>query len=291
MRPSGLGLLFARTWLLQVALRAPTSAWLGAAGLLFVWALGMAGLWLDLEPALLIDPQAVSSDPQAPAHGLNAAHWLGTDRLGRDVFWRLLLAAQVFVAPGVLSAALAMSLAVPLGALAGWSGGGLARAVFILLGAVASVPQLVLVLMCGTIFGHDPAVLAISAGVSATPALARAVAERIERLRVEEFVLASRAHGLSTARILLLHLVAIASGRAIARHLVGVFGAFMVLECTLSYLGNFGVQEPTPSWGNMLTFQWGRPISWSILAPGLAIWATLGACALAARLFAEVDDD
>jgi peptide/nickel transport system permease protein len=148
----------------------------------------------------------------------------------------------------------------------------------------------VLVLLCGTIFGRDPAVLAISAGVSATPGLARAIAERIERLRLEEFVLASRAHGLSPMRILLLHLVAIASGRAIARHLVGVFGAFMVLECTLSYLGHFGVQEPTPSWGNMLAFDWERA-GIPELAPGLAIWATLGACALAARLFAEVDDE
>lgn len=278
-----LWLAFLRTWAGQVAASAPRSAWLGAVALA---AVALAGVLSPLSGY----PVGADVDPLARSLPPSGEHWLGTDHLGRDVFWRLLLSSSAFVGPGLLSCATTLLLALPLGALAGWVGGSTSQLVTTLLGSVAAVPRLVLVLLCCTIFGNDPVTLALSAGLGAAPSLAAAVRERIERLKLEEFVLASSAHGLSPWRILLLHLLAIASGRAIARQLCEAFGAFMVLECTLSYLGGFGVQEPVPSWGNMLAFEWGRELSMGALAPGLCIWGTLLAAALAARLFSEVED-
>ena len=258
----------------------------GIAGLAFVALLMLVSVLAPLGGY----PIGADVDGTARSLGPSAAHWLGTDHLGRDTAWRLVLASRAFVAPGVLSCAVAAALGVPLGAFAGWSGGGASLWVRTAIGSVAAVPRLVLVLLFCAVYGNSPIVLALGAGLAAAPPLAEAVHMRIERLRLEEFVLASRAHGLSEFRIVLVHLVGAACGRAIARHLLEAFGAFVVLECTLSYLGGLGVQEPVPSWGNMLAFEWGRGMGASVLAPGLAIFVTIGACTLAASLFAEVED-
>lgn len=235
-------------------------------------------------------PVGADVDPTVRSLGPSVRHWLGTDHLGRDVFWRLALASRTFVGPGLLSCGIAALVGVPLGAIAGWRGGPLSLAIRTGLASVAAIPRLVLVLLGCAIYGDGPIALAAITGLGAAPTLAEAVLERIERLRIEEFVLASQAHGLSDLRILALHLVALASGPGIVRRLFETFGAFVVIECTLSYLGGFGVQEPMPSWGNMLAFEWGRGFASSVVAPALAIWTTVGACVLTSRMFAEVDD-
>jgi ABC-type dipeptide/oligopeptide/nickel transport system permease subunit len=77
--------------------------------------------------------------------------------------------------------------------------------------------------------------------------------------------------------------------RLVGRHLLYLFGYFLVLESTLSYVGGFGVREPMPSWGNMLVFAWGRRADnpWTVLAPGLAVLATVGAVAWVAEALGE----
>lgn len=267
----------------RILRQAPPSA-LGAA--VFLGLLAAVALLAPLSGY----PVGADVDPTVRSQGPSLAHWLGTDHLGRDVFWRLVLGARTFVGPGLLSCGFALAVGVPAGAIAGWTGGPASLAIRTALASLAAVPRLVLVLLGCAIYGDGPVSLAVLTGIAAAPSLAEAVLERIERLRREEFVLAARAHGLSDLRILGLHLVALASGRVIARRLFEVFGAFLVIESTLSYLGGFGVQEPMPSWGNMLAFEWGRDFGSSVLAPGLALWTTLGACVLASRMFAEVDD-
>jgi peptide/nickel transport system permease protein len=274
---------FATTIARQIARRArPTSA-IGAL-VLVGWAVLAA-----LAP-LAGYPVGADVDPSVASAGPSAAHWLGTDHLGRDVFWRLLLGARAFVGPGLLACAVSAGVGIPLGAWTGWSEGVVSAALRTGLGAISSVPRLVLVLLACSIYGNGALQLALAVGVAGVPPLAEAIRERVVRMRVEEFVLASRAHGLSDAWVLLVHLVMVASGRAVARQLLAGFGAFLGVECTLSYLGGFGVQEPTPSWGNMLAAEWGRAIGWSTVAPALAIALTLGATSAASQLFAEVDD-
>lgn len=275
---------FAAIWWRAVLRDARLSSLIGAAVLLALVAISL------LAP---LAGYSVGEDvnPAQRSLGCSQQHWLGTDHLGREVSYRLLLGTRAFVGPGIIAVLFSFFFAIPLGAIAGWSSSIASQIVQTVLGAISSIPRLVFVLLSCAIFGNTPLVLAIAAGVSAIPPLSTAISDRIARLQSEEFVMASRSHGLSTARILFVHLVALATGRIIARQLVSTFAAFMVLECTLSYIGHFGVQEPTPSWGNMLAFEWGRDVGPSLLAPGLALWGTLVACSFAASLFAEADRD
>ncbi len=221
-------------------------------------------------------------DPARASLGAGAAHLLGTDHMGRDVAWRLLLGSRAFVGPGLAAALIAGVLGGVGGALAGWFGGPVAAAVRYGTTVVASVPRFVLVLLAGSIFGADAAVLAVATGVACAPALADALHARIEDLRRAEFVLALRAHGVPEGRILWWHLVWVNGRGVCARNLLSAFGFFLVVETTLSYLGGFGVQEPTPSWGNMLAFEFGipdgNPLAW--IAPAAAIWAGILGTAL-----------
>ncbi|HHO50664.1 MAG TPA: ABC transporter permease [Deltaproteobacteria bacterium] len=256
---------------------------LGALVLVLVLGIAAAAPWSGYPVGADVDPASRGLPP-------SLAHPLGTDHLGRDVFWRALLASRAFAAPGLLACAVAGSVGVSLGALAGWNGGVTAALIRFLLGSIASVPRLVLVLLVCTVYGSGPLQLSLAAGVAGVPPLAEIVFARIEQLKSAEFVLASRAHGVPLPRLLLAHLVGAACGRSIARQLLATFGSFVVLECTLSYLGGLGVREPMPSWGNMLIFDWGRGAGASFLAPAAAIWLTVVATSAAGRLFAERGD-
>ena len=122
-------------------------------------------------------------------------------------------------------------------------------------------------------------ILAVAAGIAYAPTLCEAVYGHIEGLRHADYVLANRAYGLTERRILWGHLVWAASRRLVLRHLLALFAYFLVLETTLSYLGDFGVLQPEPSWGNMLAFDWGHADAHGVtaLAPALAIWVVVAA--------------
>lgn len=258
-------------------------------------ALGLAFLALVAVGAVLapLSGYPIGADVQPAQRGLAMSwgHPLGTDHLGRDVWWRLVFAARAFVFPGTLACLTAAVVAVPAAAWAAWGGGWLAGVVRYGFTVIASLPRFVLALLVCAIYGDSPWLLAVAAGVAYAPALAEAVMGRIERLRSDEYVLASSAHGVPTWRLVWIHLVGAACGRLIGRHLLLLFGYFVVLECTLSYLGSFGVQEPLPSWGNMLVFEWGRGLSAGLLAPAVAIWLTVVAAVLASGAFAEAGRD
>lgn len=244
---------------------------------------GLVSPWLGYDPVADVHPDQA----QLPA---SSVHWLGTDHLGRDVAWRLLLACNAFVGPGLAACALAAILGVPAGAYAGYLGGITAGVVRFVFTVVGSIPRFVLVLLAMSIYGNHPAVLATVAGWSFAPVVGEAVLARIEEFKTSEYVLANRAHGVPEWRILWVHLVWAACRRRILRQLVGLFGYFLVLETTLSYIGGFGVAEPMPSWGNMIVFDWGHsgPSALPVLSPILALWlATVGASRLADAVGAD----
>ncbi len=225
--------------------------------------------------------------------GPGAGHWLGTDHLGRDVFWRLLTASDAFVGPGLLAAAVALGAGVPGGAVAGWSGGLIAGGVRYLFTVVASLPRFVLVLLACAIYGNDAAVIALAAGAAYAPTVGEAIYERVSYFRRAEFVLAAEAHGVHPARILGYHLLWVNCRRLIFRHGLQLFAFFLLLETTLSYIGGFGVEEPAPSWGNMIAFEWATRggNAWATRAPMLAIWVVILGATLAGEGLAEVGDE
>lgn len=221
--------------------------------------------------------------------GPNAHHWLGTDHLGRDVFWRTCLASRSFALPGLLACLTAALIAVPGGAVAGYMGGIASTLIRYVFTVIASVPRFVLVLLACSIYGNDLSLLAVAAGITFVPTLGEAIHARIAELRTAGYITANRAYGLSSSRIVIVHLLwAVCSG-LIARQLLNVFAYFLVLETTLSYIGGFGVREPDPSWGNMLVFDWGHDTGnpLAVIVPALAIWTTVAATRWVTELFDE----
>lgn len=219
----------------------------------------------------------------------SAAHLLGTDPLGRDVAARLLLGVSAFFEPGLVAGALALALALPLGGLAGATTGLLPLVLGQLWTAVASIPRLVLVLLACAIHGNDALVLGVAAGLASAPALAQAIATRVGELAAADYILATRAHGVSRSATLLYHLLWLGCRGLIARQLLELLAFVMVLETSLSYLGGFGIAEPRPSWGNMIAFAMrrGSENPWALLAPGLATWGLLLGLRAAASTWQE----
>ncbi|MCB9778155.1 MAG: ABC transporter permease [Alphaproteobacteria bacterium] len=214
---------------------------------------------------------------------------LGADRLGRSVGWRLVEASRAFVLPGLAAAFVAGVLGVGAGALAGYRGGAIDVLLRQAWRSLAAVPRFVLVLLACTIYGAEPAVLAVSCGVAYAPVIAEAVASRIAALHQHGFVLASRAHGVSAARTLVVHLLWANCRALVARHLLHVLAFVVVVETSLSYLGGFGIEEPQPSWGNMLALELGTPDGnpAAVLGPALCLWAVVAATLGAASRLRE----
>lgn len=224
--------------------------------------------------------------------GPSAADWLGTDHLGRDVAWRVAAASEAFVVPALVACLCAFLLGVGGGAVAGWAGGALSSLIRYGFTVVSSLPRFVIVLLACAVYGNHPLVLSLIAGLAYVPTIGEAVFTRIEAFRSAEFVLAAEAHGVHPMRVLLYHLLWVSCRKLVTRHLLHLFGYFVVLETTLSYIGGFGVAEPQPSWGNMLAFEWGirdgNP--WAARAPAIALWLVVLAAAVLAEGMAEGED-
>ncbi len=228
--------------------------WATTAFLCAVILAGVFAPWLGYDPVADVDPLRAN----LPS---SATDWLGTDHLGRDIAWRLLLSTSAFVGPGIAASLVAALLGVPAGAWAGFKGGWIAAAVRYAFGTLASLPRVVLILLVMSIYGNHLGILSLAAGVTYAPIVGESVYHRVADLRHADYVVANRAYGLTEWRILWVHLVYALCGRSIVQLMLRLFGAFLTLETTLSYIGGFGVREPQPSWGNMLVFEWGRGAS------------------------------
>lgn len=242
--------------------------WAGVATVGFLALLALAAPWCAPRDPM---EQNLSQRLRPPS----AAHWMGTDDLGRDVASRMMVGARVSLTVGLLAVGLSVLLGAAVGLLAGYHGGWvdtvLMRAVDVLL----CFPTIFLILM--VIAFLEPNIWNVMAiiGLTSWMGLARLVRGELLSLRERDFVWSARGLGLSTARILFVHLLPhLLSPIAVAATL-GVGGAIMT-ESALSFLG-LGVQPPAPSWGNMLSA--GKDYLhvgwWLSLFPGLAIFVTV----------------
>ena len=202
-------------------------------------------------------------------------HLLGTDRFGRDIFARTMLAARISLVIGILGSLLAGGLGIVIGALSAWRGGIIDRLLMAATDALLAIPRLILLLVCAALW--RPGTLTVVAVLVATGwmAVARLVRAEVLGIRARPFVEGAAALGARPSRILWRHVLPNALGSAIVAVTLGVGGAIL-LESGLSFLG-LGVQPPQPSWGNMIAD--GRDAiviaPWVALAPGLALIVTV----------------
>jgi peptide/nickel transport system permease protein len=205
-------------------------------------------------------------------------HLLGTDRFGRDLLARSLVAARLSLLVGVLGSALSGGIGLAAGAAAGWSGGAVDAAVTALADALLAVPRLVLLLVVAALWGPGVGTTVLVLAVTGWMGVARLVRAEVLGVRRRDHVEAARALGASPARLLWRHVVPNALGAATVATTLGV-GNAILLESGLSFLG-LGVQPPAPSWGNLIAG--GRELivvaPWVSLVPGLLLVATVLAC-------------
>lgn len=211
------------------------------------------------------------------------AHWLGTDHFGRDVVSRLLVGARESLSISLVSVILAAAIGTTIGAVAGYFGGRVDRAVSIVMDALMAFPSLMLALGIVAVLGPGRNGVIIALAVSYSPGVARIVRATALSLRQREFVSAARSLGSSNLRILTGHVVpnCVAPLTVLSTSL---FAMALLSESALAFLG-LGVPPPNPTWGGMLaeTKQFATSAPWLVLAPGLAISSVL----LAANLLGD----
>jgi peptide/nickel transport system permease protein len=207
-------------------------------------------------------------------------HLLGTDRFGRDLFVRMMLAGRVSLAVGIVGSLLASAVGTMIGAFAAWRGGVADGVLMSIADALLALPRLVLLLVCAALWRPGLSTVVVVLVATGWMGVARRVRAEVLGVRTQPLVDAAIALGASPRRVLWRHALPNALGPAIVATTLGV-GNAILLESGLSFLG-LGIQPPQPSWGNMIAG--GRDLivaaPWVAIAPGLALIATVLACTL-----------
>jgi ABC-type dipeptide/oligopeptide/nickel transport system permease subunit len=244
----------------------------GAAGGLAILAL--------LSVAALLAPAIAPRDPvsQSLDEGLSPPspdHWLGQDKLGRDVLSRLLHGARLSLAVGFLPVAISLSIGVAAGSLAGFLGGTADRVFVHACDVLMAFPGILLAIGISAVRGPSFGNVLFALSVLGWMRYARVVRAQVLKLKTMDYVEAARAVGGRPSRLLLTHILPNALSPILVEATFGI-GRAIVAEAGLSFLG-LGVAPPAPSWGSMIGegrhFLFVAPHL--VTAPGAAILLTV----------------
>lgn len=238
--------------------------WIGGVLLAAFAVLAVAGPWIAPYDPTEQDLFAMMEPP-------SAAHWLGTDALGRDILSRIIIGTRSTLAVAIASVLCAGIIGVALGAIAGHAGGRVDRVITTFLDLLLTVPGLVLAIAIAAALGAGETGLVMAITASFVPSVGRLVRGRVMELREEDFVAASVTIGMRPSRILLRHILPNAAS-VVVIELSLLAGQAVLVGSALGFLG-LGVPPPAPEWGAMLgaSREYIEVAPHLVIAPGIAI--------------------
>ncbi|MFN4127594.1 ABC transporter permease [Pannonibacter indicus] len=256
-RPGG-----SRSW---KKLRSSRSA---LAGLIIISFFSALAILAPLLP--IADPVATSWSAirKAPS----AAHWLGTDDLGRDILSRMIWGARASLMAGVFSVLIAVGIGVPLGILAGYFGGWVDLVISRVTEALLALPFLIMAIALAAFLSPSLTNAMIAIGLSAMPIFVRLTRGQVLAVKQEDYVEGARSVGLGHMDIMLRYILPNVTAPIIVQATLTVATA-IIAEASLSFLG-LGQQPPAASWGSMLNVakNFLSQAPWMAMWPGAAIF-------------------
>jgi peptide/nickel transport system permease protein len=248
-----------------------------------------ATLLAGLMPWLFsgLDPYATA--PAAKLLAPSAAHWFGTDELGRDLYTRVLYGSRLSVEAALLAVGLALVSGLGLGIVSGFIGGRVDALIMRFIDVMLALPGLLLALAIVTAIGFGTLAVAIAVGVGIIPGFARTTRAEVLRIKTLPYVEAARLGGASWLRTLLRHVLPNAWGPVAVLATLD-FGAAILATAGLSFLG-FGAEPPAAEWGTLIANgrQFLITAPWVSLLPGLYVVLVVFSLNHMARTFEELE--
>jgi peptide/nickel transport system permease protein len=216
------------------------------------------------------DPNAINIDDQLVGPSPN--HLLGTDGVGRDVFTRLIYGARISLYVGIVAAGIAATSGGFIGLIVGYVGGLSDSIVMRIMDAIMAFPSLVLAIAISTFLGRGLTSPLIAIGIVAIPTFARLSRGQVLSTRENDYVMAAKALGAPSSRIILRHILPNVVAPIIVQ-LSLVAGFAIITEASLSFLG-LGAGPPTATWGSMIRsgYELLEIAPWLVAFPGIAIF-------------------
>lgn len=212
--------------------------------------------------------QSIIDRYQSPS----AAHWLGTDELGRDIFSRIIYGTRISIQIGLITVGISMTIGVLLGGIAGYFGRWADQLIMRLIDILMAFPSILMAIALVAVLGPSLQNAMIAVGIVGIPQFARIVRSAVLSVKETEYIEAARAIGAKHKRILMQHVLPNCLAPIIVQATLGV-GTAILDAAGLSFLG-LGAQPPTPEWGAMLSD--GRSAlqtaPWVVAFPGIAIF-------------------
>nr|WP_325252568.1 ABC transporter permease [Amylibacter sp.] len=202
----------------------------------------------------------------------SAEHLFGTDRMGADVFSRILFGARITISIAVIAVGVSVAIGVPIGLVAGYYGGFGGGFLMRTSDVFLAVPQIVLAIAIAQTLGPSVENVILALSLTYWPFWARLVYAETNTLKKQTFVEAAKALGASDYRVMVLHILPNTASAIIVRTSIGM-GATILTAAALGFLG-LGAPPPTPEWGRTISEarEYLPEAWWYAAAPGLAIF-------------------
>ncbi len=240
-------------------------------GLLVLSLMIFVSVFADVIAPYDFDAQDLTAKFLSPS----AAHLMGTDNFGRDIFSRILYGSRVSLQVGLISVGIGAIIGGAMGAVAAFYGGYADTIIMRIVDIMIAMPGILLAIAICAALGPGMVNTMIAVGISSVPTYARVVRSSVLTIKQQEFIEAARAIGANDGRLILRHIIPNSLAPIIVQASLGVARAILA-AASMSFIG-LGIQPPNPEWGAMLSAGRGyiRNYPHMVFYPGLAIMITI----------------